>query len=76
MPHPGTIQDEFTNAEIGEGKKRRPVTRQHRLQLRRIRDGLCVTCGKPRGPENLRRCDKCKEKDRARHAKKYIRVIQ
>lgn len=51
------IQDEFTALA---------VSRTRKMQLRRVRDGLCHSCGKPRGKKPVR-CAKCMEMDRQWH---------
>ena len=54
MSRPHKIQDEFTDL---------PISNRRKYQMRRKRDGLCVTCGQPR---NLywAKCDACQEKIR------------
>lgn len=64
--HPLTIQDEFTHLNI---------SRQQKLQMRRVRDGRCATCGEAREAGLLQRCRSCLDKDAARHRRRYARVI-
>lgn len=59
--HPLAIKDEFTDL---------PVSRQMKRQLRAKRDGYCVICG--RVSFGGVRCERCREKDRARHLRERL----
>lgn len=51
---PAPIKDEFTN---------RPISRQRKYQLRKLRAGLCKQCGKTAMPDSVH-CDRCATKNR------------
>ena len=55
-PGPKPIQDKFTKL---------PVTRARKYQLRRMREGRCQICGRPR-EGRLTRCENCRNRDRER----------